>query len=376
MSLIVSLENYKMSINDKSDLGGSDMSEGLLVTEDIVDNSIIADYPFLCKETAMSNNRFIKFIPSEEAMWLLKNKGHAFRLLAIVAESARRYEGGPDGLEIGEAFIGPHQNYDMSERNYRTAKEILVNRRHLKIVETNRTRKKSTTGTTTASTKVKLLSSNVWDINLNIDDDRNDDRPTTDRRLTDDKQEDKEVKESKEKKAFINEGISPIAPKGDIAIEEPSKKVFPKRKPKAEKIERQPFVRTTDVQHKSLIDQHGDVMVSMFYKKLSEWKIGKGVGDRPNDYLAITKWVIQAVNNELQAPSSAIPETNWGKNQQFIQEVMDNFPEKTQGMYFFYKTKVLRHKGYNFDLSGEMPHEDFTRLVCQHLKISMEIVNE
>lgn len=133
------------------------------------------------------SDRFLKFIPSKEAMWLLKNKGHAFRLLTIIAESARRYEGDPDGLKIGECFIGGYENYDMSERNYRTAKETLEKRRHMEIVETCRTRKKSTTGVTTVGTKVKLISSTVWDINLQGNDDRSDDCPTTDRRPTDDK---------------------------------------------------------------------------------------------------------------------------------------------------------------------------------------------
>lgn len=159
------------------------------------------------------SNRFIKFIPSEEAMYLLTQKGHAFRLLSIVAESARRYEGHPDGLHIGECFIGGFENYDMSEQNYRTAKEILLRRGHIEIIETCRTRKKGltsscsfnsgfcknpTTGVTTISTKVKLLSANVWDINLEIGNDRINERVTTDQRPTNDKQEAKEYKEYKE----------------------------------------------------------------------------------------------------------------------------------------------------------------------------------
>lgn len=144
------------------------------------------------------SDRFIKFIPSEEAMWLAKKKGHAFRLLTIIAEAARRYEGGPDGLKIGECFIGGHKNYDMSEQNYRTAKEILVKRQHVEIVETCRTRKKSTNGTTTVSTKVKLLSTNVWDINKEEGNDRSNDRLTTDQRPTNDKLR-KNKKDKKEK---------------------------------------------------------------------------------------------------------------------------------------------------------------------------------
>lgn len=130
--------------------------------------------------------RFIKFIPSVEAMYLLKEKGHAFRLLTIIAESARRYDGGSDGLKIGETFIGGYENYDMTESNYRSAKDILIRRSHVEIVETCRTRKKVTTGVTTVGTKVKLLSSSVYDINLEEGHDRKDDRPTTDPRPTHD----------------------------------------------------------------------------------------------------------------------------------------------------------------------------------------------
>lgn len=133
------------------------------------------------------SERFLKFIPSSEAMWLLKKKGHAYRLLTIIAESARRYDGDPDGLKIGECFIGGHENYDMSEQNYRTAKEILVKRQHIEIVETCRTRKKSTTGVTTVGTKVRLLSTNVWDINTDTGNDQSNECPTTDQRPTNDK---------------------------------------------------------------------------------------------------------------------------------------------------------------------------------------------
>lgn len=150
-------------------------------------------------------DRFIKFIPSEESVYLLTQKGHAFRLLTIIAEAARRYEGGSDGLRIGEAFIGGFENYDMSEQNYRTAKEILVRRSHIEIVETCRTRKKVTNGVTTVGTKVRLLSTTVYDINIIGTNDRSNDLPTTDPRPTNDKQEQQEVKN-------VNKQQQPLTP--------------------------------------------------------------------------------------------------------------------------------------------------------------------
>jgi hypothetical protein len=141
--------------------------------------------------------RFLKFIPSKEALRLLTNHGHAFRLLTIIAEAARRYDGDPDGLNAGEALIGGHEKYGMSEQNYRTAKKILVQCQHIKILETNRNRKKVTTGVTTDGTRVKLLSSNVWDINSEHGNDRPNDCLTTAQRLPNDELRKKEDKKEK-----------------------------------------------------------------------------------------------------------------------------------------------------------------------------------
>ena len=163
------------------------------------------------------SDRFIKFIPSQEALWLLKNKGHAFRLLAIVAEAARRYEGDPDGLKKGEAFIGGHKNYDMTEQNYRTAKKILERRQHLKILETSRTLQKSTNGVTTEATKVKLLSSNVWDINLDGGNERPNEWLTNDQRMANDKQESKEREEREDK--HIAQTATPLRSKDVLSFD-------------------------------------------------------------------------------------------------------------------------------------------------------------
>jgi hypothetical protein len=133
--------------------------------------------------------RFIKFIPSDEAIWLMHKKPNAFRLLFHIANTARRYNGHPDGLIIGQCHLQSWTFYDLSEQEYRTAKDILVKRKHIIIIETNRTRKKSTTGSTTNSTLVQLCSSTIWDINPETINDRINDRATTEQRPSNDKQE-------------------------------------------------------------------------------------------------------------------------------------------------------------------------------------------
>lgn len=153
---------------------------------------------FYKKSSGSVSERYIKFLPGQSADWLQENHPNAFLLLCLIARRARRYNGHPDGLSIGMAHIGDFKQAGIeSERKYRTAKDVLIRIGAVKIVETARKRKKSTTEstikTTTTGTLVLLLKSDIWDINPKStddrNDDRNDDRPTTDRRPTDDEQE-------------------------------------------------------------------------------------------------------------------------------------------------------------------------------------------
>jgi hypothetical protein len=146
--------------------------------------------------------RFIKFIPSEEALWLLINKPKAFKLLTIVATRARREEGHPDGLKPGQCYLGDWAKCGFSEKEYRTAKQILIDRGHLKIVETCRTRKKSATGTTTVGTLVELISLTIYDINENSKGDRKGDRGATEGRPRGDEQDRNKI-DKKEKELSV-----------------------------------------------------------------------------------------------------------------------------------------------------------------------------
>jgi len=119
----------------------------------------------------------------------MQYKPNAFRLLSHIANTARRYNGHPDGLIVGQCHLQSWNFYGLSEQEYRTAKSILLKRKHIIIIETNRTRKKSTTGATTNSTLVQLCSLTIWDINSEEPNDRINDRATTEQRPSNDKQE-------------------------------------------------------------------------------------------------------------------------------------------------------------------------------------------
>lgn len=167
------------------------------------------------------SKRFIKLIISERTEWLLTNYPNAFLLLTIIALRARRYNGHIDSREIGDAHIGDCEACGLTEQQYRTAKQKLVDFNFIKIKETNRTRKKSTTGATTKGTLVSLLNSDVWDINPELSNDSNNVRATSEQRRT----RNEETKEAssfykketnKEKKLSRSFFRSPLSSKDEI----------------------------------------------------------------------------------------------------------------------------------------------------------------
>ncbi len=158
--------------NKKPDLGGSGLTAMIAATDDppiIAYPEIKASGFPLCTETFMSE-RFVKCIDGIETDYLVTANPHAFALSWIIAKRARREPNHPDGLKVGEALIGDWQDYGFTRQQYRTALKHLCQQNIIEIIETNRTRKKSTTGVTTgvttAGTKVRLLNTRVWDINI------------------------------------------------------------------------------------------------------------------------------------------------------------------------------------------------------------------
>lgn len=170
------------------------------------------------------NNGFIKFArDSAEADFLQEYSPNAFLLLCLIARRARRFSGSSDGLNIGEAHIGDYKKAGIETRKkYRVALSTLVQRGHVKIAETCRTRKakklggvdkgwpkrateratERATDLTTKGTKVLLLKSDIWDINSEIEGHQKGDLEG-DRRATEGPRTKKEKNERKEKEKNI-----------------------------------------------------------------------------------------------------------------------------------------------------------------------------
>lgn len=166
--------------------------------DDVTNNFIIADKPNLYKQNgdSVSNIRFIKFIPSEKSDWLQENHPNAFLLLCLIAKRARRTSGHPDGLEIGMAQIGDYKSAGIeTEKKYRTAKNVLLRLGAIEIIETSRKSKKWATQRAINGTLVKILKSDVWDINQEDEGDPKGEPRATRGRPKGDEQECKEDEE-------------------------------------------------------------------------------------------------------------------------------------------------------------------------------------
>jgi hypothetical protein len=241
--------------------------------------------------------RFLKFIPSDEAFWLMENKPNAFRLLTYIANTARRYNGGPDGLIIGQCHLQHWSKYKLTEREYRTAKDILVQRKQIIIIETCRTRQKSTTGATTGSTLVQLLSSTIYDINSETTDDRKDDRPTTDRRQT---RKNKNEEDKKEELPII---------------------------PSFSKIKVRDHVELTEKEHQTLIAKHGADMVNLMLDKLDSYKGSTG-NEYKSDYHTMKDggWVVTQVKKDIQFSKTPVE-----NSLKYAEKLCNEFPEHKNG---------------------------------------------
>lgn len=240
------------------------------------------------------SERFIKFIPSQEAMFLVTHKNpayqNAFRLLTIIAERARRYDGHPDGLKVGQCHLGNWAEYGMSEQNYKTAKKILERMQLIKIIETNRTRKKVTTGVTTEGTLVELCSTTVYDINVQDANDSSNDCLTTGQRLPNDKLR-KKKKEKKEKE----DNISPT----------------PSFSPSPSKIKFRELVELTQEEYDSLLAKNGLEFLNLMLDTLDAYK-GSSGKKYDSDFHTMKQggWVVNRVKKDLQEQKNANEKAN------------------------------------------------------------------
>lgn len=168
----------------------------------------------------MSNTRFLKFVPSEEATFLRKRYPNAFLLLSLIAERARRIPGQPDGLQVGDAMLGDYESSGLTRQQYRTALDKLVELGHVEIIYNGKKflkREKSTIKITINGTLVNLKDSRIWDINSEEDNQRINQRATNEQPTSNHEQE--RIRKNKKEK----EEHTPIIPQSEEKQKDPKR---------------------------------------------------------------------------------------------------------------------------------------------------------
>lgn len=113
------------------------------------------------------SQRFLKLMLSETFYWLMTKRKNAFTLLTVIASRIRRKPCVAEGLLAGECYLGDHQNYYLTRKEYRNALELLISLGLICKVVTNRTSaSRHPEKRTTRGTIVRILSTEVYDLNL------------------------------------------------------------------------------------------------------------------------------------------------------------------------------------------------------------------
>jgi hypothetical protein len=274
----------------ESENSGFGFRNNSAINSDMIDDgtSILSGLPNSHKEngTPMSE-RFIKFIPSQNSSELRSNYPFAFLLLNLIAERARRETSIVCNLNIGEAYVGDHKSIGASRQQYRTALKVLVCKKFIEILATCRNRKKSTTDSTTKGTKVRLLRSDIWDINIEDVNHITNHRATTDQPRTRKNKNEKEYKDT----LLPETADALLKEKKNISISKKRKKTEP-----SPLIERDTGIFITEVEHQKLILSKGnEEILKTIYSEMSVWKDRQGIqgGD---DYRTALKWNLRTSN--------------------------------------------------------------------------------
>lgn len=168
------------TINEKPtsrNVGDFQKSSSYDVTDyiDCNDNINIADTPNLYKKTGafVSKKRhFIKYIPSEKAAWLRQHHTTVYLLLSLAVERARwEKDVSLDGLIFGDAILGSYKEAGLSRQQYRDAIEKGESLGIWEVVWNPKIPKhqKRTIKRTIKSIVVNIKESDIWDINIKID---------------------------------------------------------------------------------------------------------------------------------------------------------------------------------------------------------------
>jgi hypothetical protein len=138
-------------------------------------------------------------------------------------------------------------------------------------------------------------------------------------------------------------------------------------------------VKITTEQWQTLVDKYGEQKVDRYAAKLFRYSFAnpRTFNKYKRHDLTIEGWMeddlAAAKEKEKLAPQATpfpkndtdlndLQKKNWRLNQELVQELKIECPQKCGGLHFYYKCHVLKDKNNReFDLSGLINHADFCR---------------
>ena len=218
---------------------------------------------------------FIKLNRSKDTLELVKHHT-AFILLFIIAIRTKRDDSfSLYGIQKGEAFIGDCDTYKMTIRKYRTAKNILEKYGFATFKATNK-------GTT-----AKLTNYAVFDLNLQLEDNRGDKQPDT---------QATSKRQASGQKATTNKNNKNIRIKEIKNIKE---KIYKKEKLLvSQKKSYSDYVKMTEAQYQNLVDELGLEITQRCIEELDNYIPNMTRKPYTDHYRAIKSWVIKKVKSE------------------------------------------------------------------------------
>jgi hypothetical protein len=163
--------------------------------------------------SVMSEPNYVQLIRSDEAKFLLANHPLSFAVLSFIAIHARRYNGHPDGLIIGDALVSSECFPGLSRQNFRTAIEKLGKDNFIKIVSNGKKlfeREKSTIKITIKGYLVNITCLTIYDINSDDGNQRNNQRVTNDQPTGNHKQERRRKNNKEKEEQIYAQSASPL----------------------------------------------------------------------------------------------------------------------------------------------------------------------
>ena len=142
------------------------------------------------------------------------------------------------------------------------------------------------------------------------------------------------------------------------------------------------FVSLRKEDHERFCKDNGFEVISGLIDEINDYLLSSGKKPYKDYAAAIRQWLrrrkqqqkpIVPASNDTQL--NDLQKQNWKLNQDLVQELKIDYPDKASGLNFFYKHYVLKDRNDpSFDISGLVNHRDFCRVLGKHLKLNIEEV--